>query len=177
MRLWIFHSGRTKTDVVEIKNNEWHFRPAVPPSQGAWQRYRFIKTLLEAKKHNPQRVLEIGAADGFNAACLVEETREVTINDIRPLQDELHYWTTGSQIKFIEGDFFEVDPEQLKQFDLVVACEVIEHVAHGDEFRRHIKRFVKPNGTLLLTTPNGKYCRSKLPTFSQIENFTELETI
>lgn len=56
-----------------------------------------------------------------------------------------------------------------------MACEVIEHVAHGDEFLRHIKRFVKPKGTLLLTTPNGNYCRSKLQTFSQIENFVELE--
>lgn len=56
-----------------------------------------------------------------------------------------------------------------------MACEVLEHVAHGDEVLRHIKRFVKPKGTFLLATPNGNYCRSKLQTFSQIENFAELE--
>jgi 2-polyprenyl-3-methyl-5-hydroxy-6-metoxy-1,4-benzoquinol methylase len=57
-----------------------------------------------------------------------------------------------------------------------VACEVIEHVAHGDRMLEHLKRFLLPRGTLMLTTPNGSFFRSRLATHSQVTDFRALES-
>ena len=52
---------------------------------------------------------------------------------------------------------------------------MIEHVAHPDELLQHLRQFIKPGGHLLLTTPNGSYFRNRLPTFSEVSNFNDLE--
>ncbi len=54
--------------------------------------------------------------------------------------------------------------------------EIIEHVAHPLELLGHLKNFLEPGGRLMLTTPNGSYFRNKLPTYSEVQDFSELET-
>ena len=43
---------------------------------------------------------------------------------------------------------------------------MIEHVAHPDQFLRRISALVKPQGVIIMTTPNGGYFRNRLPRFS-----------
>jgi 2-polyprenyl-3-methyl-5-hydroxy-6-metoxy-1,4-benzoquinol methylase len=42
-------------------------------------------------------------------------------------------------------------------FDYVFALEIIEHVPHPWDFVSELKRILKPNGTLILSTPNPFY--------------------
>jgi SAM-dependent methyltransferase len=42
-------------------------------------------------------------------------------------------------------------------FDVVVCCEVIEHILNDQKLMDDITRCLKPGGTLLLTTPNFDY--------------------
>jgi len=168
---------RTRTNHPVMRANPWQHCPAWPPSYEAYGRYRFLDTLRKARELAPSRVLEIAAGGGFNAACLYEEGRELVLNDLRPLREELEAWTPGERLRWEAGNFFELDPERLGTFDLVMACEVIEHVAHGDRMLAHLRRFLRPGGTLLLTTPNGAYFRSKLPTHSQVEDVAALEAL
>lgn len=166
---------RTRPDHPAMRDNPWQHQPAWPPSYEAYGRYRVLETLRTARALEPTRVLEIAAGGGFTAACLYEDGREIVTNDLRPMRDDLDAWTTGEWLRWESGDFFQLDPERLGTFDLVLACEVIEHVAHGDTMLAHLRRFLRPGGTLLLTTPNGSYFRSKLPTHSQVEDFAALE--
>ena len=166
---------RTRANHPATRDNPWQHHPAWPPSYGAYGRYRFLDTLRKAREHAASRVLEIAGGGGFTAACLYEDGREVVLNDMRPLNEELGAWTTGERLRWEGGNFFELEPERLGAFDLVVACEVIEHVAHGDRMLAHLRRFLRPGGVLLLTTPNGAYFRSKLPTHSRVKDFTALE--
>lgn len=166
---------RTRANHPAVRDNPWQHQPAWPPSYEAFGRYRFLDTLRKARELAPARVLEIAGGGGFTAACIHEEGREIVLNDLRPLGKELDAWTTGERLRWEGGNFFELDPERLGTFDLVLACEVIEHVAHGDRMLAHLRRFLRPGGTLLLTTPNGAYFRSKLPTHSQVKDFTALE--
>src|SRR5262249_8514601 len=53
-----------------------------------------------------------------------------------------------------------------EMFDGVLIAEVIEHVAHPDEFLANAARLVKSGGIVVLTTPNGAYFRNRLPRFS-----------
>lgn len=166
---------RTKQIPNDADSQHWQTSPGFPPTYSASGRFRFLKTLQLAQKVAPLRLLEVAAGGGFNAACLVEKGRQVTVNDLRDLRGSLTHWVGGDAIEFIGGDVFALDPAQTGTFDLVMACDVIEHVAHGDRFVRHLKKFIKPGGWLLLTTPHGAYFRSRLPTYSQIADFTALE--
>ncbi len=53
--------------------------------------------------------------------------------------------------------------------------EVIEHVAHPDRFLAKISEFVRMDGWIILTTPNGGYLRNPLPRFSDCENPEQYE--
>lgn len=61
------------------------------------------------------------------------------------------------------GDAFELDPKTTGTFDLVLACEALEHVAHGMEFVQHLSTFLNPGRTLLLTTANGSFVGPRPP--------------
>ena len=166
---------RTKEIPADAESYHWQAAPGFPPTYSASGRFRFLKTLQLALKLAPSRVLEVAAGGGFSAACLVNEGRQITVNDLRDLRSSLTHWVGGESIQFFGGDIFDLNPAQTGTFDVVMACDVIEHVAHGDRFVRHLKSFLKPGGWLLLTTPHGGYFRSRLLTHSQVTDFTELE--
>jgi 2-polyprenyl-6-hydroxyphenyl methylase/3-demethylubiquinone-9 3-methyltransferase len=49
----------------------------------------------------------------------------------------------------------------------VLITEIIEHVAHPDEFLKKVAGMVKPGGYVVMSTPNGGYFLNKLPKFSE----------
>jgi 2-polyprenyl-6-hydroxyphenyl methylase/3-demethylubiquinone-9 3-methyltransferase len=167
--------GRSRSEHPLVRASAWQVRPGLPPSYAAYGRYRFLDTLRRASSLAPKRVLEVAAGGAFSAACLQEEGRQIVVNDLRSLEGEREAWTTGDQLHWEGGDFHALTPERLGTFDLVMACEVIEHVAHGDRMLEHLRHFLAPRGTLLLTTPNGAYFRSTLRTHSQVGDFEALE--
>lgn len=57
-------------------------------------------------------------------------------------------------IKTKIGDITEKLPYDSKQFDIVYAGEVIEHLLDTRSFLQEIYRVLKPNGLLIITTPN-----------------------
>ena len=59
-------------------------------------------------------------------------------------------------------------------FDLTLATEIIEHVAHPDRFLERCAALVRPAGYVLVTTPNGNWLRNKMPRFS---NFSEEQLV
>jgi 2-polyprenyl-6-hydroxyphenyl methylase/3-demethylubiquinone-9 3-methyltransferase len=166
--------GRTPASTPD-NFNRWQYGSGHPPSYFAQGRYRFLKTLEVAQSLQPKSILEVAAGGGFNGACLYESGRRVVLNDMRLLEDEVQQFLTGKNLETFLGNLFELTPDSIGHFDLVMACEVLEHVAHGKELINHLKQFLSPVGSLLLTTPNGCYFRSKLPTYSQITDFTVFE--
>lgn len=168
--------GFTKTLKEEQVKNPWQWQSAWPPSYEAMGRFRFLQTLTAARSIKFQRSLEVAGGDGFLGACLWQPDRTIVINDIRDLAHERTAWINGDKIQFLPGDLFGLTPQTVGLFDLVIACEVLEHVAYGKEMIEHLVTFLKPGGTLLLTTPNGSYFRSKLPTYSSIRDFSVFES-
>lgn len=155
----------------------WNYGSGWPPSYWAYGRMRAMMTLLEASALEPKTVLEVAAGDAALSACLAQMGCRATANDLRAdnLTNAIANFSNGDSIRCLPGNLFELDPAVIGQFDLVVACEIVEHVAHSVEFLEQLKRFVAPRGRILLTTPNGSYFRNKLPTHSEIDDFTALE--
>ncbi len=155
----------------------WKYGTRWPPSYNAFGTMRTLLAIRDALDLNPKIVLEVAGGEGGLAATLAREGCRVTINDLRTdlTREALKEYTNGEQITLIGGDMFDLPVARLGQFDLVIASEIIEHVAHPDALLKHLKTFLKPEGSILLTTPNGSYFRNKLPTHAEIKNFTELE--
>ena len=60
-------------------------------------------------------------------------------------------------------------------FDVAVWGEMIEHAAYPERILAEIRRVLKPQGWLILSTPNGERFRTGLPTFSQVKDRAPLE--
>lgn len=62
-----------------------------------------------------------------------------------------HAEAAGLDIRYIAGEVGKLD---LGQFDLVTSLEVVEHVADKHAFLRDLADTLKPDGLLVLSTPN-----------------------
>ena len=112
------------------------------------------------------RILDIGAAQGNFSLGLAEKGYHVTWNDLRAdLADYVRLKHERGEIEFAPGNAFELN--FAAPFDAVLITEIIEHVAHPDEFLAKTARLVRPGGHIVMTTPNGAYFRNTLPKFSE----------
>ncbi len=172
-------SIRPLKDAAIADDEGWLFKTNYPPSYQAYGRMRALMALQEIVRLKPQRFLEIAAGDGALSACVELTGCEVFANDLREVQlkEALSAYTNGQRIRVVGGSLFDLDTAQLGKFDVIAACEIIEHVAHPDRMLGHLRKLLTPNGHLLLTTPNGAYIHSRLPTYAEIKDFSELEQL
>lgn len=115
----------------------WNYASASLPSYEAFGRMRALFALDLARSLKPRRVLEVAAGDAALCASLQDSLGcEVWANDLRAehLERSLKAFTNGKQIGRLNGNLFDLDPETTGLFDLVVASEIVEHVAHTTEF-------------------------------------------
>jgi 2-polyprenyl-3-methyl-5-hydroxy-6-metoxy-1,4-benzoquinol methylase len=155
----------------------WNYGSGWPPSYWAYGRMRAMMALLEASVLAPKSVLEVAAGDASLSACLANMGCQAAANDLRAenLSQAVATFSNAESIRCLPGNLFDLNPAEIGRFDLVIACEIVEHVAHTLEFLQQLKRFAAPGGRILITTPNGAYFRNKLPTHSAIQDFTALE--
>jgi SAM-dependent methyltransferase len=63
------------------------------------------------------------------------------------------------------------------RFDIVVAVEVLEHVAEDELFVSQVRRVLKPGGTFLMTTPNGDSVKNTNPDHKRHYRRVELDCL
>ncbi len=139
-------------------------------------RKKHILELIQKVAQPGDKILDVAAAQGNFTLSLAELGYEVTWNDLR--EDLVDYvklkWEHGS-IHYAPGNVFSLGFES--EFDVVLVAEIIEHVAHPDQFLQKIARMVKPKGYIVLTTPNGEYFQNRLPKFSDCADPSKFEAI
>lgn len=114
-----------------------------------FHRYGFVRNMVRGKK-----VLDIGSSEGYGASLLAQEASFVLASDVnhnvvcyakrKYPKDNLH---------FILADAAHM-PIPDNTFDIAVVFEMIEHTCDQDLVLREIKRILKNNGILIISSPN-----------------------
>lgn len=122
------------------------------------------------------RILDVAAAQGNFSLALAELGFDVTWNDLRAeLADYVRLKQERGKITFAPGNAFELQFPSL--FDAVLITEIIEHVAHPDDFLAKAAALVRPGGSIVMTTPNGGYFKNSLPKFSECADPAIFESV
>jgi SAM-dependent methyltransferase len=115
-------------------------------------RYAFASRYAEGK-----RVLDCGCGTGYGTAELANGAIETTGLDLSSDAIEYargHY--ARHNTKYIAASCLEL-PFPDRSFDLVVAFEVIEHLADFRRFLDESARVLAPSGVFIVSTPNKLY--------------------
>jgi 2-polyprenyl-3-methyl-5-hydroxy-6-metoxy-1,4-benzoquinol methylase len=140
------------------------------------QRWRHTLALIREAASPGARVLDVAAGQGNATLALAELGYRVTWNDYRA--DLIPYVRSKYErgdVEYVAGNIFDLEFEE--PFDLVLAAEVVEHVAHPDRFLEKLSTLIKPEGTIVLTTPNGEYFRNRLPKFAECADPSMFESV
>jgi SAM-dependent methyltransferase len=108
------------------------------------------------------RVLDAGCGAGYGSAELAQSAALVTGIDVAAEAIEYARATYPiSNVRFVAGSCTAI-PFPDKSFELVVAFEVIEHLAEFRAFLNECARVVTPQGLFLVSSPNkGYYTESR----------------
>ncbi len=126
-------------------------------------------SLIKSVAKEGDEILDVAGASGNITLKLAEMGYRVTWNDMYPnLAEYVEMKREKGIVTYKEGNILEVKFDQL--FDVILAAEIIEHVAHPDEFLEFLSTLVKPGGYIVLSTPLGSYFKNRLPRFSEFKN-------
>ena len=101
--------------------------------------------------------LDFGAGVGTFAKELSHSFKlsRLVCADLLPLPDGL-----PENIEWIQADLNDSLPLPDGSFDVITAVEVIEHLENPRAVFRELQRLLRPNGLLILSTPNQESLRS-----------------
>lgn len=110
--------------------------------------------IRDAKPLEGKIALDIGCGAGLVCEPLKRLGADVTGVDATPENvsaASAHADAVGLDIRYMAGELASLD---IGQFDLVTCLEVVEHVADKAQFLKDVARALKPDGLLVLSTPN-----------------------
>ncbi|MBD2666124.1 class I SAM-dependent methyltransferase [Richelia sinica FACHB-800] len=108
----------------------------------------------------PLRILDIGCGNGSLTNVIPQNGYEVI--GLEESESGVKFANQSfPNCSFIQGSIYNIPyPELGNKFDVVIACEVIEHLYYPKELVRNVKKCLKPNGVLIITTPYNGYLKN-----------------
>lgn len=148
----------TNERVVRTSPMRVHYGSKNPFERYIWrQKLRGVKEMLTSISYGS--VLDVGCGDG-QLLEVVDGLADYTGLDISPTQ--LAYFR--SQLDRLRGkrrgkrELVQADAHSLpfpqSSFDLVLACDILEHVLNPERVLREIRRVLKEGGYALFSLPN-----------------------
>jgi cyclopropane fatty-acyl-phospholipid synthase-like methyltransferase len=108
------------------------------------------------------KILDLGAGEGALSARLADMGYTVTAAD----KDKENFKCSTAVFTCIDfdvkGDLDNFVEQNLDCFDAVLGIEVIEHVQDQWQYVRQLMKMLKPNGLMIITTPNTGSWLSRL---------------
>ncbi len=113
-------------------------------------RYKFAKEFVKDKA-----VLDLACGEGYGSFLLSSSAKKVLGIDIDSetiKHASLKY--LKDNLKFISGSMTNIPLSGEKIFDIIVCFEAVEHIKEQEQFIKEVKRLVKEDGILIISTPN-----------------------
>lgn len=112
---------------------------------------RYISTEPFIKK---KTVLDIACGSGYGSFIMSKSaTKVIGVDNDKTSIDYAKEKYRSSNIEYRVGDAVNI-PLENESIDTVVSFETIEHVKDYQQFLREIRRVLKPDGIVLISTPN-----------------------
>lgn len=122
-------------------------------------RYAIVKDYVENKI-----VLDIACGEGYGANLTSKTAKFVYGVDIdNVIIQAAKFKYKKKNIEFLTGSAIEI-PLEDNSVDVVISFETIEHHDQHDEMMREIKRVLKSNGMIIISTPDKLF-------YSDLRNF------
>lgn len=148
--IWeVIDSLREDLDLADDKTKAWNYKYFYD------QKNRYIYTLKLIEKYfTSGKVLDIGSVPCQFLRILSKLGYDVIGLDVTP--DRVEKFNKKHSLNVLKCNIdFEKIPVESNTFDLVLFLEVIEHLRINPiTTLREIKRVLKPNGIMILSTPN-----------------------
>ncbi|MDR6450271.1 glycosyltransferase involved in cell wall biosynthesis/ubiquinone/menaquinone biosynthesis C-methylase UbiE/predicted nucleic acid-binding Zn-ribbon protein [Paraburkholderia terricola] len=120
-------------------------------------------------------VLDIASGEGYGSAHLALVAKAVIgvdISDAAVSFAQRNYASTRSNLRYVQGSCASI-PVADASVDAVVSFETIEHHTQHEEMMREIKRVLRPDGLLIISSPD-KHEYSDVPRYSNPYHVREL---
>lgn len=124
--------------------------PAVP-AENYWYR-RHLAAYRLARRFVRGVVVDAGCGDGYGTSFLAR--RGPTLGLELDREVAAHAAAAYRSPWFVRADLCGM-PVRHGSIDAVVAVQVLEHLHCADRFVRACRRILRPNGVLIVSTPNG----------------------
>ena len=115
-------------------------------------RYAWVSSFCVGKE-----VLDIACGEGYGSALLAQSAKSVTGIDIseEAVQHAKHAYREIPGLTYRQGSATAI-PQPSASFDVVVSFETIEHLSEQAEMLAELRRVLKPDGLLFISSPNKK---------------------
>ncbi len=116
-----------------------------------FHRYTMAAAFAEGKQ-----VLDAACGEGYGSHLLAQQAESVVGVDVseRAIQHANNHYQK-SNLSFIQNNVLKMDFAD-NSFDLVVSFETLEHLVEHQELIVEFKRVLKPDGVILISTPDKK---------------------
>ncbi len=122
----------------------WHFR-----------KLKFVTDSIRHIGSNPKVILDAGAASGWFLSEVARFFPKSECVGIDIYEDAIHYGKKKyNNLKLSRGDIHKI-PFKVNTFDVVICCEVLEHVKDPKKALKEIKRVLKPGGIAVIEIDTG----------------------
>jgi 2-polyprenyl-3-methyl-5-hydroxy-6-metoxy-1,4-benzoquinol methylase len=115
-------------------------------------RYYFAAQYVDKKS-----VLDLGCGEGYGSFILSKYAQRVVgVDSADETIEHAGRTYARSNLEFVKASILSVPIEEKQSFDVVACFEVLEHVAEHEDLLTEIKRLLKPDGLLIMSTPDKR---------------------
>lgn len=127
----------------------------IPEENGQIAYEHFNRYLMANEYVAGKDVLDIASGEGYGSALLANTAKSVVGVDIseEAVNHASNKYGDKDNLEFKVGDCVNI-PCNDNQFDIVVSFETIEHIKEQEKFLSEIKRVLKKDGKLIISSPN-----------------------